>query len=761
MRRILSLFLLAGSLVYGQQIPAAKELTIEAIFSPDGITGREPESIQWSPDGTRLTYILRDESSSRGQLWSVDAAGGEPRVLINEQRLTSLLSSNSKFKDERERERRSRYHVPAYRWAPDSKHLLFDSAGQFWIYSLATQTAVPLTLNPEVSSDPKFSPDGKHVSYLRGHNLFVAGITGKRERQLTRERSPNPNILNGEVDWLYAEELGVRSNYFWSPDSRRIVFLQMDESRVPVHPIEDFIPTHPTVDQQKYPQAGDPNPVVRLGVVKAEGGGVRWIALPDQRVNEEDSPQNPVGAYSDIYVPRLGWVNNDVLYAEVLNRAQDELKLYFIDAGSGRLRLMLDEKSDAWVDINDDFALTKSPTGAGLFTWSSWRDGHTHLYLHSFNAADPLASEARLERQLTNGDWEVTGLAAIVGDTIVFEGNRGDARQRQLYSVRLDGGGLTQISREPGTHSATFGEGPNYMDKFSDLLTPPQLSLCRVGGECRVFWQSHSIADYNLIKPEPLELKAEDGTLLYGQIILPNMPQMARGFPLLVYVYGGPGTQMVRDVWGGNRFLFHQLLAREGIAILQVDNRGSAARGKKFAATLRHNFGEIELKDQLAALDQALEKFPRLDARSLAIWGWSYGGYMTLNALTHSDRFRAGAAGAPVTDWHDYDSTYTERYMGLPQDHEAAYKKSSPVNFAFDLHGALLLAHGTGDDNVHLQNTMQMAQALITAGKHFELALYPRKTHSMLGSEVQNDFYNRMKAHLERTLLGRPAGSSQ
>ena len=771
-----ALFLLITSLGLAQQSSAPAELTVEKIFAAGGITGRQPETVDWSPDGKKITYVLRDNSGDHGQLWFVDVATGSPAVLVTEERLDSLLKPVSAIKSEREKERRERYRVAGYHWAPDSRHILFDSNGQLWLYDTVNKTGVAVTSAPGPAEDPKFSPDGDHISYIRDHNLFIHATNGVREDQATRER--DPEILDGEVDWVYAEELDVRSNYFWSPDSKRIALLQMNEKPVPTYPLTDLNTVHPSVDAQKYPQPGDSNPLVRLGVVRLGGfhgftfggssGEVHWFTLPEQKTaHDQNLIPAAVGSESDIYIPRFGWVNNRVLYAVVMNRLQNEEKLYFIDVDSGRSRLMLDEKSDTWIELTN--AIVRSPEfmaflKSGDFLWTSWRDGHTHLYLYRFNAQDPLASEATLERQLERGEYEVFDIKSVdeASGRVFFTANKDDPRQRQLYSVRLDGSGMEQISKEEGTHDAGFSpDHQHYVDNYSALMTPPQLSLCTVGKGCTApFWQSRSVAEYQLAKPEMLEFKAEDGTVLYGSLLLPPNAQNGARVPLLTNPYGGPESMTVANEWGGNHFLFDQVLAREGIAVLHVDNRGMGARGKKFAGALQHNFGEIELKDQLAALDQASQKFPQLDPNNVGWWGWSYGGYMTLYAMTHSNRFRSGVSVAPVTDWRNYDSIYTERYMGLPEQNSAGYEKSSPVHDAKELHGDLLLVHGTGDDNVHFNNTIQMTEVLIQAGKHFEFMVYPGKTHGISGPVDQTDVYNRIKAHFERTLLGKSSSEA-
>jgi dipeptidyl-peptidase-4 len=741
--------LFAGPLL-AQQPPAAapSQLTVQTIFAPGGLTGRLPEDVRFSPDGKKVSYVLRDDSGQRGELWYVDVASGKKAVLIAQSKLATLAPPLDRL-NEREQERRTRYLVPQYYWAPDSQHMLFDALGQLWLHRLDTGTAVPITSSPEGASDPQFAPDGAHVAFLRKHNLFVANPDGAGLHQLTHDT--DDNILNCEVDWVYAEELDVRHNYFWSPDGRQILFLQMNENPVPAYPIADLIPTQPTVDWQKYPKAGDPNPEVRLGVVNASGGKVHWLKVPSGSGEERFGSARTHG----FYVPRFGWLRPGIAWVEILNRAQDRLDLYFVAVETHTTRLVLSERSPTWVNVDDNFTVV----GEDHFLWTSWRDGYTHLYLYSFDGADPTASEARLQSQLTRGDFDVFDVAYAdqAAKLVYFTANSGDDRQRQLFRVRLDGSGFERISHEPGAHEPAFGPGGQwYIDKFSALMTPPRWSLCRTDGSCNAFWESRSLATYNLVAPRFVDFHAEDGTVLHGELIMPPNPPAAATVPLLLYPYGGPGEQLVRDVWGGNRFLFNEVLAREGIAVLSVDNRGMAGRGRAFAGVVRGEFGKTEIPDQLAALNQALERYPALDKQRVGFWGWSYGGTMTLWALTRTTAFKAGVAVAPVTDWRDYDSIYTERYLGLPQENAEGYRRSSPVTTAGELHGSLLLVHGTGDDNVHLQNTMQMTQAFIEAGKRFELMLYPRKLHSISGAPAQTDLFTRMQQHFEHELLGRP-----
>lgn len=740
MKRLFVAFPLALLLIaFAGAQNSPKQLSIEAIFAEGGVTGRAPETIKWSPDGSKVSFVQRDDSGEHGELWYVDVATGEKQVLVSESKLAQLAPPASRIKDEREKERVSRYRVAAYGWAPDSKHLLFDAQGQLWYYRLDNGTAVQLTSSPDASEDPKFSPDGKRLVYVRKHTLYLHPVSGEegerpllegdKEKKKDKDKSKDDDILNGEVDWVYAEELAVRSNFFWSPEGHEILFLQMDESRVPTYPITDWIPTHPHVEEEKYPKAGDPNPSVRLGVVSADGGKPRWIKLTDD---------------DDSYVPRFGWIREDFAWAEVLNRKQNVMDLYFINTRSGKSRKVLTESEpDAWVNVNDDFRILKA---GDHFVWTSWRDGHTHIYLYSFNQ-DPLAADAKVERQLESGDYEVLAVNGVDEDagTVFFTANKDDPREQKLFSVKLDGSGMTAISKEGGNNAATFAEdGKHYMETHSATLTPPRMSTCDVAGACQKIWAGRSIAEYDPVAPKTLEFKADDGTVLYGYLILPPNADPNGKVPLIVHIYGGPAGQTVQNSWGGTNALFHQILVKQGFAIFSVDNRGTPDRGRKFSAAIRGQFGAIELKDQITALDQLFAQYPQLDRAHTAMWGWSNGGSMTLYALTHSDRYKAGISVAPISNQRNYDSIYTERYMGLVKDNAAGYDDST-LSAASSLHGSLLLVHGTSDDNVHFQNTIQMVDALIRSGKQFRLMVYPNKTHGISGTAARSQLFHMME----------------
>ena len=502
------------------QTAPTKLLTIETMYQPGGLAGRGPEFMQWSPDGTRLSFVQRDDKGEKGELWYMDAVTGEKKVLVSAEKLASLAPDVTKVKNEREKERLMRYHVAAYLWAPDSKRLLFDSEGQLWLDDLATSTGVQFTSAPDPNGDPKFSPDGSHVAYVRKHNLYVRPASGTSERQLTKDT--DENLLNGEVDWVYQEELGVRSNYFWSPDSKEIVFLHMDETQVPTYPITDWMPTHPSVDKEKYPKVGDPNPVVKLGVVDRDKGKVRWISLTSDE---------------DVYIARFGWAGEGLVWAEVLNRTQDKADLYFVDAKTGKSRIALTETTPgAWIDVEQGEA--RFLQSGGRFLWPSWRDGHTHLYLYSFDKQNPMATDAKLERQLTQGDFEVLGIEGVneAAGTVFFAANKDDPRQRHLFSVQLDGSGFKALTSEEGLHFANFSDdGKHYTDMHTGPQAMARISLCAVQGSCSPVWKARdAITEYGLRVPKYLEFKAEDGTTLYGRLLLPPDAPASGKIPLIV-----------------------------------------------------------------------------------------------------------------------------------------------------------------------------------------------------------------------------------
>ena len=711
--------------------PGAKRLTVEDIYAHGPLIGQPPEGLTWSPDGKQLTYL------DGGELIELDLATAQSHVLVSRSKLASLTGAAG---SETDRDHRERYKMASYLWAPDSKHLLFDSSGRLWLYDLGTGTGIQVGFTGTASGDnPQFSPNGEMVSFIRDHGLSILHLKNGGSDAVPIAPRPNQNTLNGEVDWVYAEELDVRSNYFWAPDSKALAYLQMNETEVPEYPITDWIPTHAQTAMQRYPQPGDPNPEVRVGVVKVEGGKTVWMKLPIHPGQD--------------YIPRFGWVDRRTLWIETISRDHRHRDLYFADASTGQSYRILDMTDEKFLDDNYDVTIAD-----GAIVLTNWTDGHNHLYLFRYDLNDH-GSVAKLARQLTIGDFEVGDVLSVdtSAHTVNYASNEGNPMEQQLWQVTFEGQ-HRQLTSGAGFHEGNFApSGSAFVDKFSTHIGPPRVELCETAGKCNVFWKTEALEPYQLRTPTPLEVKAHDGTTLYATLLLPEgateLGATGTGsVPLIVNPYGGPGPQEVANRWGGDGLLFDELLAQHGFAVLHADNRGTGMRGRAFAQAAYRNFGPVQLEDQLTVLDAALAQYPQLDAKRLGWWGCSWGGTFTLYAMSHSDRFRAGVAVAPVTDWRNYDSIYTERYMGLPAENQAAYKDDSDLNSAANLHGRLLLVHGTDDDNVHIENTVQYIQKLIDAQLPYDLQLYPRKTHSIAGGDVRTHLFNRILWQFETYL---------
>jgi dipeptidyl-peptidase 4 len=731
---ILSLVLLAAALFPARtRAQATHPWTVAEIWShPGSATGDPPGGISWSPDGKRASWIDDD-----GNLVAIEPPATQPKKLLPAAKIAALLNASI---SEKNRDHRARYDEPDYIWAPDSQHVLFDTDGQLWLYDLRNATGVQIgNSGMESGDDPKFSPSGQFVSYVRDGNLYVQRTDGAASALSLTTAHDDDTILNGGIDWVYLEELNVRSNYFWSPDSKQIAYLQMNEAAVPEYPLVDFIPVHASVDAQRYPQPGDPNPAVRVGIVAAGGGSTRWLKIPIDPNND--------------YVPRFGWVNPRVVWIETLSRNQQHEDLWFADAHTGEIRRVLAQAEPKYFNTTYDVTFV----GDHQFLILSWRDGHTHIDRYTFDPANPLGADAHFANQLESGDYEVQTIEGVddVSQTVwylVFDGHTG---QQQVWAVQLDGSSRRPITQFPGVHDPAFAPHSGaFIDTYSSRMTPPSVAACSGAGLCTPFWHSKPLEGHHLLEPQVLELTAADkATTLYGTLLLPPNRSTPHSVPLIVNPYGGPDVGTASDGWGDRGFYFDQLLAEHGFAVLHVDNRGMGGRGRDFEQVCYHNFGPPQFADQMASVDQVLGKFPELDPHRLGWWGWSWGGSFTLFALSHSDSFLAGVSVAPVTDWRDYDSIYTERYMGLPSDDAQNYREDSDVTSAANLHGHLLLMHGTGDDNVHIEGDMQYIEKLIQAHIPYDYNVFPRKTHSIAGADDRTVLFTRLLDHFERYLM--------
>jgi dipeptidyl-peptidase-4 len=638
----------------------------------------------------------------------MDAASGERRLLVAADKLELILPADSSKPTQATGLGR---RAPAqYQWAPDGAGILFQGPTALAWFELKSQVARTLVSGKAAIADPKISTDGKFVSFVRDHNLWLANVANGKEQAVTS--GGTEEIRKGELDWVYPEELEIKTAYWWSPDSSAIAYLEMDERKVSQYPLVDFSSPSGEAEMERYPVAGGANPVVRVLVVSLNGSEPRAMDL---------------GAETDIYVPRVNWLNDSKHIAiQRLNRAQNTLDLMIADAATGKTRTALSESDPNWVNVSDDLYFFKD---GKRFLWSSERTGFRHFYLYDLDGKEVA--------QLTKGQWEVSSLNAVdeSGGAVYFTATEKSPLERHLYRIGLDGTGFTRITKEEGTHDVVVA--PNaaaFYDIYSNAGAPPRQELYRANGSRIATINENKVAelaDYHLSPVEFLTVKSRDGVQLNASIIKPPNFDAQKKYPVLVSTYGGPHAQVVRNAWGGSTFLWHELMVQKDYIIFLLDNRGSAGRGHVFEAPLHLRLGAQELSDQRDGVAW-LKSLPYVDASRIGVWGWSYGGHTTLHAMFEAgDDFKVGFAGGPVTDWRYYDSIYTERYLGLPQKNEKGYRDSSPVKYAAQLRGRLLIAHGTGDDNVHFANTLTVVNELIEAGKYVEVMAFPGRGHGV------------------------------
>jgi dipeptidyl-peptidase-4 len=601
----------------------------------------------------------------------------------------------------------------------------------YWPFGAAEVTRVTGAAGEDSEAD--FSPDGRLIAFVRGNNLYVTDLEG-HERALTSDGTDE--ILNGRLDWVYQEEIygrGAFRSFWWSPDSTRLAFLQLNEHPVPAFPVVDHIPGPQVVEDTRYPRAGDPNPLVRLGVVRAVGSDVQWV---------DTSKYNP----GEHLIVDVGWTpdSRQVAY-QVQDREQTWLDLDLGDPVSGATKTLLRETTKAWVARNGPAVWLKD----GSFLWPSERTGFQHIFHY--------AADGTLLKQVTSGRWEadtIYGVDELAG-WIYLMGTEHDPIGRDLYRVKIDGTGFTRLSRTDGTNAAVFNPSFSmYVGTWSDINTPPQVRLHRAdGGEIRVIDRNEipALKDYRLSKPEFVHVKTRDGFVLEAELIKPPDFDPSKKYPVFEHTYSGPHAPQVRNAWGGTSGLYYQLLAQRGIVVWICDNRSASGKGAESAWVAYQRLGETELADLEECLGY-LKTQPWIDASRVGLDGWSYGGFMTSYALTHSTSWSMGIAGGSVTDWRNYDSVYTERFMRLPQNNPDGYARTAPKNAAKSLHGELFLIHGTMDDNVHMANTIQFAYELEKAGKPFELMLYPKSRHGVTDPLLVKHLRERMLAFTLRTL---------
>ena len=646
------------------------------------------------------------------------------------------------------------------------KKAVFIFGGDVFLLDLASARFERITKSVEEELSVTISPDGRRLAYVRGNDLYVYDTGGKTEHRLTRDGSAT--TLNGRFSWVYWEEIfGHHDNaYWWSPDSKTIAFLHTDESGVSTMSFTDFEPYQPRVLTQRYPKAGEKTPAVRIGFVSAGGGDPVWMDVPQSSYE---------------YITGVDWLpSGDRAAVQTMNRAQTRVDLFFVRSSDGRAGRVLSENDDAWVHIYRPLFLR----GGDQFLWISDRSGYTHAYRYSLDGT--------LVNHVTYGEWSLRSNGAMAiydespllavdekGGWVYFTAGEKSTIERHIYRVRLDGGSQERLSKGDGYHRPSFrGDGLFYVDRYSNVRTPPSLTLHRADGrEVQVLspsrtglipgaelshdpFMSRSSGPIPLLAgmryPSFFRIPARDGFMLPAQISTPAGFDSTKKYPVVVYVYGGPASPSVSDEWNSNGWAesvyFDEILLRAGYMVFSVDNRSSASVGKVFEKAIRGQmYGDAELNDLIDAVHW-LKSRPYVDTSRVGIWGWSGGATYTLLAMTRSSEFRAGIAVAPVTDWRYYDAKWAELPMKRPEDNPAGYAKTSLVSRARDLHGRLLMVHGTDDDNVHPQNSQAFMNELIKAGILFDVMVYPMRKHTIEDPPARKHLFRTMMEFWKRNL---------
>ena len=583
--------------------------------------------------------------------------------------------------------------------------------------------------------EPTFSPDGKKIAYAKENNLFVYDVTTTTSTPITRDGQKN-SIINGITDWVYEEEFAFVKAFDWSADSKKVAYIRFDESQVPEFSMSMFgKDLYPTMQTFKYPKAGEKNAVVSLHVYDVSSNAVKNINL---------------GNYNDFYIARLKWTNDaSTLSAQVLNRHQDNLDLVFIDGNSGAVKVVLNEKDKAYVDVTDNLTFLKDNS----FIWTSEKDGFNHIYLYDKNG--------KLKNQLTKGAWEVTNYYGLdeKTNTVFYQSVENGSINRDVYRIGLDGKNKIRLSQNTGTNAATFS--PNfqyYINTFSSASQPTTYTLneAKAGKQVQVIENNESLAvklkGYNLPSKEFFVLKTEKGNELNAWMIKPKDFDPTKKYPVFMYQYSGPGSQQVNNEWNSTDDYWFMMLSQQGYIVACVDGRGTGFKGAAFKKVTQLQLGKYEVEDQIDVA-RVIGNYSFVDKSRIGIFGWSYGGFMSSNCLLKgSDVFKMAIAVAPVTNWRFYDSVYTERYMQTPQENANGYDDNSPINHVNKLKGKFLLIHGSGDDNVHVQNSMQMMEALIQANKQFDSQIYPDNNHGIYGGKTRIQLYTKMTNFIKENL---------
>lgn len=595
----------------------------------------------------------------------------------------------------------------------------------YFVYDISSKKLTKFT--DKKIQEPTFSSDGSKIAYAFENNLYVYDVISQTHLQITNDGKKNA-IINGITDWVYEEEFAFVKAYDWNTSGEKIAFIRFDETNVPEFSMDLYNEgLYPTQSVFKYPKAGEKNAIVSLHIYDLKTNTTKKINL---------------GNYTDFYIPRIKWTNdNNTLSVHVMNRHQNNLDLHFVDANSGNTQIILNEKDKAYIDITDNLTFLEDNS----FIWTSEKDGYNHIYHYDKNG--------KLKKQITSGNWEVTNYYGFdeKNKTIYYQSVENGSINRDVYSIKINGKSKTRLSSKTGTNNAIFSPNFQYfINTYSSAINAPTFTLneSKTGALIKQIVINNEIeeklAQYNIAPKEFFTLTTSKGNELNAWMIKPKNFDTSKKYPVFMYQYSGPGSQSVANQWNSSNDYWYYMLAQKGYIVVCVDGRGTGYKGAEFKKVTYKELGKYEVEDQIDAA-KIIGNYPYVDKSRIGIFGWSYGGFMSSNCiLKGNDVFKTAIAVAPVTSWRYYDSVYTERYMQTPQENASGYDDNSPINHVEKLKGNYLLIHGTADDNVHVQNTMKMIEALVQANKQFDWAIYPDKNHGIYGGKTRLQLYTKM-----------------
>ncbi|GAA4064369.1 S9 family peptidase [Flavobacterium cheonanense] len=719
--KIITLFLLTTFSVVAQQ-----KISVEEIYT-GAFRAKGMDALQSMKNTNQYTVLNTDRATKSQQIDLYDFATLKK---------VSTLIDTKNFKE------LSDDGIDSYVFSNDEKQILIaNNSNQIFRHSFTADYFLYDTKSQKISGflgqvqEPTFSPDGTKIAFAKTNDLYIYDIASKNTTRVTNDGVKNA-VINGITDWVYEEEFAFVRAFDWSTDSKKLAYIRFDESEVPQFSMDMYKKDlYPTSETFKYPKAGERNALVSLHIYNLSGNISQPINL---------------GNYSDFYIARMKWTNDaNLVSVQVLNRHQDNLDLIFVDATAANAKVVLNEKDKAYVDVTDNLTFLKDNS----FIWTSEKDGYNHIYLYDKNG--------KLKNQVTKGNWDVTSYYGFdeKTKTVFYQSVEKGSILRDVYKISLDGKKKVKLSSLVGTNAATFSPDFTYfINTYSSATVPPTYTLnsSKDGKQAQEIVNNTALVEklkkYDLPTKEFFELTTEKGHKLNAWMIKPKDFDATKKYPVFMYQYSGPGSQEVANNWLDTNDMWFMMLSQQGYIIACVDGRGTGYKGAAFKKCTQKELGKFEVEDQIDAA-KVIGNYAYVDKSRIGIFGWSYGGFMSSNCLFKgADVFKMAIAVAPVTNWRFYDSIYTERYMTTPQENASGYDDNSPINHVSKLKGNFLLIHGTADDNVHVQNSMQMIEALVQANKQFDWAIYPDKNHGIFGGKTRIQLYNKMTNYIKEKL---------